>query len=161
MKNSKLLLISIFLCLCFYINCTDPPLDADTFGVRVTRITFGKGWDAINLKLVDTTRLFDPNETYIVYYEICFEENFSAGAMIKKKWHQYSQQFLEVTSFMPKNTKRICGEVHYYLPNQPMDIAEYEISVWWHSSTDNDYLEYGYADGVNQTFGIFYSEGEK
>jgi len=140
-------------------HCEGVAPDADQLGVNVTDITFGTGWDSNNNKVINTgTTFYIPPDIYVIYYEICFEEQYSAGGMIKKKWKLDGQPLFETTSFMPKVTRRICGEIQYYLPDESMDVGEYELSIWWYSSTQQDYLEYKYSSGVNQTFEIRYNK---
>jgi len=142
-----ILFISIIL-----IRCTQPaPPDVEELGVKITKITFGSGWDSSTNQLTNVGTIF-PYGTTKIYYEICFEKAFIAGGMIKKKWKREGSQFLEVTSFIPKSSKRICGEIHYYA-EQNMDTGTYNISVFWYSSEEGNYVEYNY-NGANRSFEI-------
>lgn len=134
-------------------KCTKPPpVDVSELGAKITDITFGSGWNSSNNQVTGINTSF-PAETKVVYYEICFEKTFAAGGMVKKKWKRDGNQFLEVTSFIPKNSKRICGEIHYYNMNRPMDTGTYEITVWCYSAKQGDYVEYDYG-GANRIFKI-------
>jgi hypothetical protein len=131
---------------------TPPPVDVNELGAKITNITFGSGWDSVKNQVTGVNTSF-PAGTKIVYYEIRFEKSFEAGGMVKKKWRRDGNQFLEVTSFIPKNTKRICGEIHYYNTNQSMDTGIYEITVLCYSAKQKDYVEYDYC-GANRMFRI-------
>ncbi len=151
--NSKNFFIILLFIMAIVINCENAPLDVAELGIRVTKITFGTSWDAVNCVPEDTGRVFS-GPISVVYYEICFKEIFTSGGMIKKAWRRDSGKFLEATSFISKETKRICGEIHKYEVNQTMDLGEYQISVWWYSSGERRYVQYDYDDGVNRSFKI-------
>lgn len=153
MKRSVIAL-TIVLCMVLYLQCGDKPLDVGELGETITRITFGKGWDQINNVLTDTTRVFnDPSGTNVVYYEIRFEKPFDAGGMIKKRWERNNSNFLDVTSFMPIATYRICGEMRFY-EEQPLEIGDYRLTVWWYSTLASNYEIYEYSGSVEETFTI-------
>lgn len=128
------------------------PPDINELGAKVTQIRFGRGWNSNSNELTGVSNTFDYGITK-VYYEISFEKKFEAGGMIKKKWKRDGDQFLEATSFISKNSKRICGEVHHY-DNQTMDKGIYEISIFAYLSADGEYKEYPYVSGIGRSFTI-------
>jgi len=131
---------------------TSPPVDVGELGAKVTSIKFGSGWDSNTNQVTGIDTSFSLG-TKIIYYEIRFEKIFEAGGMIMKRWKKDGNQFLQATSFIPKNTKRICGEIHYYDLNQSMPPGTYEITILCYSSKQEDYVEYDYG-GANRIFRI-------
>lgn len=130
-------------------KCGNEPPPHDYYGGMITSIKFGTDWDSVNDTLLNTGTSFNYGIDK-VYYEIKFQGPFYKGAMVKKVWRLPNSQTLEATSFIPKDSKRICGELHYY-DLREMDAGKYEILIYYFA--EGGYKPYDLV-GVNRSFTI-------
>lgn len=121
------------------------------YGGTIISIEFSEEWNSGTGQIGTPVTSFDYG-IKIVYYEITFDEQSHEGVVVQKVWDLPVDPDLEATTFVPKYSKRICGELHYYDTTTDMRAGDYQISVKYYE--DGLYEEYLYDTGVNRTFTI-------
>lgn len=147
MKKAVFIILMILFVL-LMIKCGESPPD---YGGKITDIKFSSEWNPVTGQLGTPATFFDYGIRK-VYYEITFEYYTGIEYMVKKVWQLPNVQSLEAASFIPKDRKRICGEIHYYDELVNMDQGTYQISLKYYE--EGEYKDYEYESGVNQTFTI-------
>uniref|UniRef100_A0A7V3VUE9 Uncharacterized protein n=1 Tax=candidate division WOR-3 bacterium TaxID=2052148 RepID=A0A7V3VUE9_UNCW3 len=125
-------------------KCGKPP--PNDYGGTIVSIKFGTDWDLTHDTLLNKGTSFGYGITK-VYYEIKFEDRSLKGGVVKKKW----QLPFESVCFIPKDSKRICGEFHYF-DLRIMDSGTYQVKVFYWEA--GEFKEYPYAESVNTQFTI-------
>jgi len=147
-RSNFLILLFLIMVLLLIWGCPSGPSDPT---LKVIEVAFSDTWDKENNDIGTPATQF-PSGTDTVYYRIKFEEQFLENLMLRKKWTRNQSDFLTTVCFMPQETVRICGEIHYYISGTNLESGDYKISVYYFK--DGEYFEVGYGSGVNKTFTI-------
>jgi hypothetical protein len=148
MKRSIVSIVVVILGL--YLTKCEEDLPND-YGGDITDIKFSDTWDSGTGEIGTPATSFEYG-IKIVYYEVVFQGHANKGGIVRKQWELPLSQTLQVTCFLPKDSKRICGELHYYDETVDMDEGEYEIFLEYFEF--GGYEPYNYYVGVNRKFTI-------
>lgn len=138
-------IVILYALLC--VKCDE--IDED-YGGAITEINFSNEWNSSTGHLGPHGILFNFGLSTI-YYEIKFEGEIHTGIIVKKGWQLPNSLSIDVHSFIPKYSRRICGELHYYDLTE-MPVGTYQLSVYYRE--DGVFSEYNYGPGVNREFSI-------